>query len=666
MKTLGKNQRRAFISMALVMSVGLVVAAGLAFAYRHHIRSLETQAKSQVKIDYAQKEDAILRALIHIVPNKAIGAMQEGSAGSEADYLWTTIFEEAIDLANAETAIDATMMASLGNANLISANTGDTSFADSTDIVEAIKGNSGYVNPGVTQESSLLLDANIGPKLPAPLETSWSVFRDDEDFPVISTQKTHSTSWTKGIHLAADQYPLYNLLNYPNIRFGYARPGDLFVAKRNWWAFTLKFGESDADQTGLNIIEKNYLLSIYEVPSQLPMSASGFMSVGKHEDGTSWASADLSGGVFAGRLETQGTVALTDGLFSARQSTAFSGDTTVAGRSVNDNFDALGVRELREATTGSNFHDASLAGNTGRVAFIPFNRGNEFLKLHTDGSSGSRLSPTGWNAYTTGAIQANMRLMIWQMDDIDNQIPTALYFVYRNNSGGWSGRILWRGNDLYPWPSDSQTGGVDYPFQTTWLDVGRRALLLHMDRLPAYLASLGDAADLTVNNSLYIYPEVYYSGTVKEPNIPSTDEDCSVSVRGGEDLSMFSEGFSLVTDLRLYLGSSLNAVPIPPPAGSGIPAGVEYFPPVSLFAPEKRFGTDASFNHPVEFKGQLNSLKTGVNDVFRPLDLKSGSDDAVKPDLIDADLKMLRSPAELPPIHFMNWLVTVEEIHKGP
>jgi len=658
-----RYRQRGFVSMALVMSVGMVVVASLAFAYRHHMRSLDAQAKTQVKIDYSQKEEALLRALLHIVPNKAMGAMQEGSATSADDYRWTTIFDEAIDLANAETAIDATMMSNLGVSNLVSANSGDTTFSSSTDIVSAIKGNSGFVNPGVTQENALLLDSLIGPKLPAPLVAANGVFRKDEDFPIITFEKEHSPAWTKGVMLSPSDYPLYNLLQYPNIRFGYARPGDPFVAKRNWWAFTLKFGESDAAQTGLNIVEKHYLLSIYEVPSQLPMSAAGFMSVGQHADGTDWRDTDLSGGVFAGRLETQGTVELANGLFSARNSTSFSGTTTVGGQAVTNNFDALGVREQREAVTGSNFYEASLAGNTGRVVFVPINRGNDFLKLHGDGNSSARLSPTGWNQYSTGADQARMRIMIWRMESVDNQTPTAVVLYYRDPYGNWRGEVYWRG---YNWPAEHQAGGEAFPFQTADLAIGRPGLIIHMDRWQSFLNSLGDAGDLTVNNSLYIYPATQYSSTVIEPSVPSVATDCAISLRSGEDMSAFTEGFSMVTNLRLYIAESFNTVSVPAPTGSGIPSGIEYFPPVSLFAPEKRFGETVDFNHPVEFGGQLNSLKTSASDAFRPLDLMSGSDDSVNPELIEADLEMLRSPAELPPIHLMNWLVTVEEIHAGP
>jgi hypothetical protein len=41
----------------------------------------------------------------------------------------------------------------------------------------------------------------------------------------------------------------------------------------------------------------------------------------------------------------------------------------------------------------------------------------------------------------------------------------------------------------------------------------------------------------------------------------------------------------------------------------------------------------------------------------------SGDDERIASSKIDANLTSLKSPAELPPIHMMNWLVTIEEVH---
>ncbi|MCB1234513.1 MAG: hypothetical protein KDM91_05535 [Verrucomicrobiae bacterium] len=663
MKTRKTRKASGFVSTSVVMSIAFIMLAGITYAYRAHVRSFEIEAKAQVKLDYSQKEEAVLRSLLSIVPNKAIGAMRRGSSSTAEIFTWETIFEEAIAKANAESAIEAEIAETFEREGLISANTGDSAIDSAGDIFSAVEGHRGLVNPGNDAEHGLLFDPKVGDKLPAPLHSTGGTFLLDREYPIVSNEKYYIPAWSKGLGVPASTHSRFNLLRYPNIRFGYAKPGDWFVGKRNWWAFSITFGAHNTEETGIPARRKNYLLSIYEVPSQLPMSSAGFLSMGQHEDGTAWRDTSFLGGVFAGRLETRGDVALTGGVFAARNSATFSNSTTVEGRAVGNDFDALGVREAREARLGDVF-DASVGGDVGRVVFVPLNRGAEFFEFmgQSDGPDSERLSPTGWNAYSTGARQAQMRIRITRMASAGYQMPIQIRFYYRNRSGQLVYRTYTRGAN---WPTESESGGPEYPFQTDNLDLGKRALVLRLDRLPAFLDSLGDADDVTVNNSLVIYPDSNRS-TVIAPSFPSADVDPVVVLRGGNDMSEYTNGFSFVTNLRTYIAESLNTVPIPTPSNSGYPAGQEFFPPVSLFAPEKRFGISLDQNSPVEFSGQLNSLKTDETDAFRPLDLQGADNGLVDPDLIHADLRHMRSPAELPPIFLMNWLVTIEEIHDRP
>jgi len=132
-----------------------------------------------------------------------------------------------------------------------------------------------------------------------------------------------------------------------------------------------------------------------------------------------------------------------------------------------------------------------------------------------------------------------------------------------------------------------------------------------------------------------------------------------------DDLTSFKEkGFSLVTNMRLYIGDDFNVVSTTPPTNSGLPS--PYYPAASLFAPEKRYGTDLD---PFEVKitGQLGHLggDTGVGgSQVHLLDLKNGSETETAKDRINVNLKPITHPAELPPITMMNWLVVVEERHK--
>ncbi|MEM7603166.1 MAG: hypothetical protein AAF357_17365, partial [Verrucomicrobiota bacterium] len=636
-----------------------------------NLNSFDSQVAAQVKQDYSQKEDAILTALLHIVPNKAIGAMQRNSANNPDTYSWETIFEEAITTANAEQAVSPQILSSLGLGSAISANTGDNEIASVGDVVAAPtrtpSGSNELVNGGNWWEYFMLFDGDIGPYIPAPLRLSHDDYLLDKQYPIITHEKLHVFSYNyhnsvyyKGLMVNTDTYPLYNLLQYPDVKFGYKRPGELFVAKRNWWVFSLTFGQKEFERTGIPPVTKDYVFSIYEVPSQLPITGTALTKVGKFEDGSAWQNVTLDGGLYADALETEGTVAVTQGSLSARESVTLSDETTVEGRTVTNNFDAIGEREERALTSSSDFYDASLAGNVGKVAFIPLNPGYDFLKRSGDGDRDQRISPTGWKDYTRGANQVAMRLDILDMQSLDDQIPTRIRFYYRDEDNNWEDTVYRRSNGS--WPTDAEPGGTEFPFQTTQLDNDRYALIVYLDRLPGHLDSIEDAGDVSINNSIYISP-LNSRPTVLAPSNPSVPEDCAVTLRGGKDMTAYTNGFSVVTDYRLYIGETLNSVATAPPANSGIPAGEEYYPPISLFAPEKRFGESLEINHPVQLQGQLSTLKTSTGDTFNPLEFKGMNDLRIDSDRINANLVDLRSPAELPPIHLMNWMVTIEEIH---
>lgn len=664
------RKTRGFATIAVVSAISLLVISMIFYTLTESMRSLNVQTRAQVKQDYSQKEDAILTSLIHIVPNKAIGAMQRYSANNPDNYSWDTIFREAINLANAEESISPTLLNSLNLGTAISANSGDTQFASVSQLVNAatttLAGGSNRVNGGNLWESQLLGNAVLGPKLPAALQLSYSDYLLDKQYPIISSNKQYSSTSSKGLGLSANTYPLFNLIQYPDIKLGYKRPGENFVAKRNWWVFSLTFGAHNQAITGIPPVKKDYVLSIYEVPSQLPLSASSLMKVGQFEDGTNWEHVSLDGGIFANNLETNGTVNLTKGAISARKSLSVSADTTVGGRTVASGFDALGAREARAADTStgatqgeSDFYDASVGGNVGKVAFIPINPGNDTLIDTSDGNADERISPTGWNFYSRVAPQAKMTLEIRKMSSKFSQIPTQIRLRYRRSDDTERTATYTRGSS---WPTETESGGDDFPFQTDVLQNSRNVLVIKMEKLPAFVNGLTQSGGINANNSLYIFPRTGNS-TVIIPSIPSQNSDMAVSLRESEDLTAFTNGFSLISRYRTYIADSLNIVPATVPANAGLPSGEPYFPPFSLFAPEKRFGESLSIQNPVVMTGQLSSLKTSAGETFNPLELKNLNDERVSNNKINAHLTSLRSPAELPPIYMMNWLITIEEIH---
>lgn len=666
----GAAHQSGFATIAVVSAVCLMIVSMLAYTMVGSMRNLDVQARSQVKQDYGQKEDAVLSALIHIVPNKAIGAMQRYSANNSDNFTWDTIFNEAIAIANAEQSISPTLINSLNLGNAISANTGDTLFQTASQFVNAPigtqAGGSNRVNGGNWWEYQMLGNAGIGPKLPAALQLSYSDYLLDKQYPIITYNKKHVNWYTKGLGLSADSYPLYNLIQYPEVKLGYKRPGEYFVAKRNWWVFSLTFGSHTQAISGIPPVKKDYVLSIYEIPSQIPLSASTLMKVGQFEDGSSWENVTLEGGIFAETLQTDGAVALTKGSISARKSVSISSQTTVEGRSVSGGFDELGAREARATDTSagssgntSDFYDASVGGNVGKVAFIPINQGTGTLLTTSDGTPEERISPTGWNEYSRAARQAVTTLDITDVSGADDQLPTSIRLRYRRANNTIRTITYTRGSN---WPTPSETGGSTFPFQSDELDNTRSALIIHMDLLPTFMNSLPESGGVAMNNSLYVYPRTVNPNVVV-PAIPSRETDMAVSLRGGKDMTSFTNGFSLVSRYRVYIAETLNNVPTTVPANSGLPADSPFYPPLSIFAPEKRFGESLSINNPIELVGQINSMKTASDSVVNPLELMNGSDERISSNKINARLISLRSPAELPPIYMMNWLITIEEVH---
>jgi hypothetical protein len=238
-----------------------------------------------------------------------------------------------------------------------------------------------------------------------------------------------------------------------------------------------------------------------------------------------------------------------------------------------------------------------------------------------------------------------------------DQTPTALRIRFELALGGTGEVVLRRGIN---WPAPLEAGGDALPFQTELVG-SRSALTFNPSLLNTWLVSNGGASVAT-NHSIFFRPDPTADPlTVKAPANPPAADDMSVIIRKGEDLTSFTAGMSIVTPLRVYVGDDLNEVPAAVPAGSGLPITAEYYPPMSIFSAELRIGT-TSFNRPFEHHGQILTLRAGDAQGWQPLDVKSGSDDAVHSDTIAADLKPLQSPAELPPVHQMNWLIVIEEI----
>ncbi len=734
MKTsISRKGAPGYVSVVLVLSTGLLLTMIMVFAYRGALASQEVQAKVQLRTDYAEKEEEILRAVVAITPNKAIRAMQNGSNGSAAmrnPLRWRNIFSEALTLANSRTSISAGVLGTLGVNNAIIANTGDgasLSLTDVKDLVDDLHSSTNpdhFVSPG--------LNRDLGAGFPPALDSAVPLVNDrDLLYPIISRSKIHGTFANGRVGLPVATYPQYNLLEYPQIGFGYARPGDPFVAKRNWWSFSLNAGNREDNVTEAVTKRRDFTLSIYEIPSQLAISAESFMSLGHHASGSAWQNTNIQGGVFAGRAVVEADTGLES--ISSRRGMEVADTAIIGGQSFAGSPFAPGLREAYFLTEGD-FFPVSRASESGRAAFIPISRGALFFDRFATDENGVRLSgeqnmlsDTGWNHYSMGALQATMQLDVTEVQSATNPMPTKLRFSYLLPDGSTRNQMnvavsgtlaglpagfvkVANENQSYAIPAGQVvdlaygapngsgnfafrtdiSGTVTFnnatfgdpnvgtlkagfwrpraPFRIKQTSDGKICIALYPERFSAFLTKI-NAGGPAINHSVVV--NVDYNTNLgaiypTEPQIPTTDLDYGVILEECADLTPFTKGFSLVTNLRLYIGDDFNIVEATPPAGY-TPAG-QFFPPCSLFAPEKRYGVDHD-PFAVNLSGQVGSLAKGhkVNDgdadltVVRPLESLGASNNEIDPTRIVVNLRPITHPAELPPITMMNWLVVLEE-----
>ena len=712
------NASKGYVSYVMVLSMGILLLIFLMGAYKTSIRSQEAQAKVGLRIDYSAKEEEVLRAIVNLVPNRAMGVMKDGSSasGSARDALrWRKIFSDAIDQANARTSVSADMASAFDLEDTYTATSGDTVYSNILALFDPIEpdSHSWDVSPGTGR--------TLGEGFPSSLDsTSGMMTGYDRIYPLISRSKVYGNRAQSSVDLPVDDYPSFNLIPYPDIRFGYAEPGQPFVAKRNWWAFSLDLASADASRTGIDDYERDFVVSVYEIPSQLAISAEAFTVLGKHADGTDWENASIAGGVFATRAKVEAGLNL-DRL-SGRRGLDISTGASIGANPITDgqngsvdnaaNPFSPGVREYYEMTNDS-FMPVSLASESGRAAFIPISRGVEFFDRFAHSNESNTLSDTTWNDYSVGAIQCAMHLDITGVVSATDSRPTELTLRYQGGGEektmvldlaagpetnlppgyiwcaiedqtvtfdspvdvaygkngqyafqqGVSGSVSFS-NDRF---GDPNVGVLkagyyrpSYPFEVTVLHGEKSCVAVYPERIPAFLDLIG-ADDASVNHSLSVNVDYVGDVLLEKPSIPCTDLDYGLILKECADFSGFPKGFSLVSNLRLYIADDFNNVAVAPPLDSGIPA--PFYPPCSLFAPEKRYGGETS-PYRLKISGQMGSLAgdNGANgQSVHLLDMVDASEVDLAHDRVEVNLAPILHPAALPPVTLMNWLVVVEE-----
>lgn len=662
-----------FASLLTVTSVGIALLIILVSMYENTIVAHDIQKNSLLKNDYQQREEAFLRALTNIIPNRAIQCMQDNSMNlpDAEDLQWKCIINDALELSNARQALPPEMSVSLGVSDYRSGNNTD-SYLDQGAIISALTGTTS--NPdAITSGTNLAASTSY----PPPLNCSSTEQVTDTMYPLVSLNKIYGIDAEGWVQASVDDFPQYNLITAPEMHFNYQN-GDTMIAKHNWWVFEMSFAAQDEALTKVVTRTKKYLISLYEIPSQLPISASSFTTFGTHSDGTEWSNVNLKGSIFAEKVRTEGNFS-TDAI-SARKGVDISTNTIVSGDNLGNNgtdpFES-NARELAQ-TQGKTFPISS-SSDGGRVTFIPINRGLEFYDRYTgdpdsDVASNNAISPTSWDYYSIGAKQCSMRLDVIEVASATDQTPTAIKFSYWQDdpNDGITGdlervSVIFRKNpnpfdpSEQNWPGIFEAGGDTFPFHIDKSYSGRPCLAIYAERLTAWLQN-NNAGYFETNKSISVNVDYINNAAIVKPPFPTGVTDLAVMLMDAKDLTIFPRGFSLVTNMRLIFTDDINITPTTAPDGVIMPAGEQFYPPVSFFSPEKRFG-DSGIALKIDLDGQLGSLAKDNSEPVRIADLKSSFADEIIPENIEANLKTIDHPAALPPINMMNWMVVVREIH---
>ena len=179
--------RSGFASILTVVSVGIGLLLILLSMYNDTVESQSTQKDHMLRADYQQREEAFLRALTNIIPNKAILCMQDDSFdGATRDSLrWQQIYDEALILSNSDEALSPDRAAALGVTQLRTANTANTTLS-SASIISLPFGDA-------SQDISAGINLTAGTDYPPPLTLANNASREIT-YPIVSMVKQYGSS----------------------------------------------------------------------------------------------------------------------------------------------------------------------------------------------------------------------------------------------------------------------------------------------------------------------------------------------------------------------------------------------------------------------------------------------------------------------------------------
>jgi hypothetical protein len=677
-----RNERGASLIL-LVGIIGLAFIVTIAGFLVAASNGQDTARLATAKVDIATREDALMREILQY---SATGLLPgtDGITGPPAT--WTTIMTNAVTQLHATTYADPVELAAIsGLSGVITANTGDTGGT-------ALGIFKGYLNSevpfGGTSPGTIL--PNLDPTYLSAVEPPlmlWSGNASLSSATALTTPQEFflGSQYPAGVTSSVLKLSVSNRwarILYPNVRFGYKQPGNLFVARRVWWEIPVLYQTTQQTVEDQSTVFRypsaaaTYVLSVYEIPSQLPISGNGNLQIGLMADNTAWGSGiQVAGSIYGGQVQLS---AGTYNAVSSRQQVNVLSGATVGGvnyaTSTNNLFDQPGTRETMALTqTPGAAAPVSVAGNDGKVLLVPVMPGNQFYM--------SVATPTHWDLYArpyyrcririiisgtnstliynsaTGAINSTAGAGAIQVDvytsaDTTNRPDQLLGFLdstatHTTYAQGYTGDTTGNGNAAYAWPTA--------PSWMNYTSTGTADRNLLIIDIPTMVSTLGTGTASVDSAQLYsVY--VGSSPTVEPATPPSPTPppytEPGIGITNCNDLSLFTSGLSIVTNQTLYLLGSFNQVNI---TGGTLP------PPTSIYAPEVRYGMSGAIS-PVTLAGQV-SVDPSSNAMLltNPLSLVNASGTPIPATSISANLSEITDPTLIPPISRMSLMFTIEK-----
>jgi hypothetical protein len=699
----------ALVLTIAVIGLALIVTAG-AFLLAARTGQ-DTERVASAKVDIATREDTLMRAILQ---QTATGMLpSNGLTGASLD--WTTIMTNAVDQVGATSYVNPAEVANLLGPGVIPANMGDPD--DGTSQLSIFRGYQQEVPWGGTTGLANLVDsANTTTVQPPQL-----VWVSNPNLSA-SSAITNPLQFFLGSQVSAatestDISPSgrWGKVTYPNIRFGFMRSGDTMVARRVWWRIPVLY------QTALQTIEAqtagttvtrypgmlaNYILSVYEIPSQLPITGNANLQLGLNPDGSSWGNTasgggpvQITGSIYGDAVQLSGGTY--SGGISSRNQVNVLTSSSVAGETFTDNtYNNLGVREQKDLTRAIGAAPVSVAGDNGKVMLVPLATGNAFYLPSPNATPTAwdlyslpyyhcriRITISGTNSilnYQTAAVQGNAGAITVQIRYLPDtaQLPDAVLGV-ADSDPGWNtvtyaqvtnGTILTSNNSASSGYLTNQADGItiaNFLLYTSTATGVQDCNVLEIDLLQMYAALGLNPAQCY---SIYIGcnpSQTPNGGNPNFPNIVIKDADDltgSTAQLGAATPGPFTNGLSIVTTQRIYLvgggilQGALTASGFNTVAWANPPDPNNPYPATSIYAPDVRYGM-SSATPQIAVKGQISvsQATAGSTTAINPLSFSTGANNIISGTANSYNLSPLTNPRSFPPITRLSLLFTVEK-----